>query len=343
MGWTDCIVLLLLYCSCFCEALLVQTQHKVMLSRQVLRATATWRPACRRHAVLVCSAAKQHATAAAAELDKQQQEQDGLNNAQHSAVTAPLGAMRVVAGPGSGKTRVLTRRIAHLIEVKGAPPWSIMAVTFTNKAAEEMRKRVESIVGRAAARDVSMGTFHSVCSKLLRRFGTELGGLVPGLSGQFTIYDTDDCKRIVKDLMATEKFDSTTIKIADVCSAISRAKSQGKGPAEVTAEVDGILLQSQSTGSRARTQFRDLMECVAQIYPIYQAELSRLNALDFDDLILLTLRLLQQNTDVFDAVGRKYRYVFIPLCLTAFSLSDRTMYMHLLSSKKGCRSSNVLC
>ncbi|CAM9963037.1 unnamed protein product [Discosporangium mesarthrocarpum] len=234
---------------------------------------------------------------------------DGLNESQRQAVTASLGPIRVVAGPGSGKTRVLTRRIAHLVRNLGAPPWSLLAVTFTNKAAAEMRGRVTSILGQDVTAQVTLGTFHSVCALLMRRFGDHLPSLVPGLDGQFTIFDADDSRRLTGEILKELGLDVTKVKPNLFCSAMSWMKSQGKGPNDVMAqnEAGGGRWGSGMGGIDSKSSLKTL----AQVFPTYQKRLAESNAVDFDDLILLTLRLLREDKQVYQAVGRKYRHILV--------------------------------
>ena len=192
-----------------------------------------------------------------------------LNQAQRAAVTHPHGPMLVIAGPGSGKTRVITHRIAWLIE-QGTAPWRILAVTFTNKAAREMRSRLESLIGPEQSNDVWLGTFHRICVRMLRSRGQEIG--VPS---SFIIFDSDDQAQIVRNALKELNLDPKEYAPRAVLSRISRAKSEG------------TTLPDFSTTTH--TYFEEI---VARVWERYQEHLHSAIALDFDDLLLKTLALL---------------------------------------------------
>ncbi|CAM9722536.1 unnamed protein product [Choristocarpus tenellus] len=215
--------------------------------------------------------------------------EDGLNPSQQEAVVSPVGPVRVVAGPGSGKTRVLTRRVAHLVRNLSAPPWSILAVTFTNKAAAEMRGRVAKILGKDVTGQITLGTFHSVCARLMRRFGEHLPALIPGLDRQFTIFDTDDSRKLVAEIIKEMGLDSTKVKPQWFISQMSWLKSQGKGPNDV------MELNKGRGGGTISAEKKKMLKTLAELFPIYQRRLAESNAVDFDDLLLVTLRLLKEN------------------------------------------------
>ncbi len=195
---------------------------------------------------------------------------DALNAQQRQAVEAPEGPTLVLAGPGSGKTRVLTARAAFLL-ARGVPPPRLMAVTFTNKAAQEMRERIERLVGVSAARDLWLGTFHSLCARLLRREADRAG-----LNRDFSIYDTDDQLSVVKAVMAELKVDEKKHRPSAVHAVISNAKN---------ALVKPEHFQPQSYHE----------EIAARVYPRYNALLRANNALDFDDLIAEAVWLLERD------------------------------------------------
>lgn len=212
-----------------------------------------------------------------------------LNEAQRRAVTTTAGPLLVLAGAGSGKTRVITHRIAWLIQHEGIAPWKILAVTFTNKAAAEMRDRLHEMIGDAA-RDVAMGTFHSLCARMLRRDGEAIG-----LPKGFTIYDADDQTRVIKGFLKEDDLPATgETKPSLILGAISRAKNDG--------------LSAEQMEDRAITHHERL---VARFAQRYAAELKRLDALDFDDLLLEGLRLLQDAPAVAERYRSKWEYLHV--------------------------------
>lgn len=212
-----------------------------------------------------------------------------LNEAQRRAVTTTAGPLLVLAGAGSGKTRVITHRIAWLIEHEGVAPWKILAVTFTNKAAAEMRDRLHEMIGESA-QDVAMGTFHSLCARMLRRDGEAIG-----LPAGFSIYDADDQARVIKGFLKEDDLPATgETKPSLILGAISRAKN------------DGLTVEQME--DRAITHHERL---VARFARRYAAELKRLDALDFDDLLLEGLRLLQEAPAVADRYRSKWQYLHV--------------------------------
>ena len=213
----------------------------------------------------------------------------GLNEQQVEAVTTVLGPVLVVAGPGSGKTRVLTHRIAYLITEGYAPPWHVLAVTFTNKAAREMRTRLESLVGLDQARRLTVGTFHGACARILRRDGGRIG-----LDPRFTIYDEDDQLAVVRQVLEALGLDPKRIGPRAVLQRISAAKSQFLGPTD-------LAEQAQSYWD----------EVVSRVYPRYQDTLHRNRAVDFDDLLTETLRLFHEHPDVLSRYQDWFRFVLV--------------------------------
>ncbi|NBO52536.1 MAG: ATP-dependent DNA helicase PcrA [bacterium] len=212
-----------------------------------------------------------------------------LNDAQRRAVITTAGPLLVLAGAGSGKTRVITHRIAWLIEHEGVAPWQILAVTFTNKAAAEMRDRLYEMIGEAA-RDVAMGTFHSICARMLRRDGEAIG-----LPKGFAIYDADDQVRVIKGFLKEDDLPATgETKPSLILGAISRAKNDGLSPEQME--------------DRAVTHHERL---VARFARRYATELKRLDALDFDDLLLEGLRLLQDAPTVAERYRTKWQYLHV--------------------------------
>ena len=212
---------------------------------------------------------------------------DHLNEAQHAAVTHPHGPLLVVAGPGSGKTRVITHRIAWLIE-QGTPPWRILAVTFTNRAAREMRSRVEALIGEEDSVDLWMGTFHRICVRMLRAHGQETG--VPQ---NFLIFDTDDQMQVVRRSVKELQIDPKQYAPRALLSRISRAKSEG----------DSLADFASSTSS-----YFD--EITARVWERYQSALAEANALDFDDLLLKTLNMFE-NERVRQIYEDRFEHVLV--------------------------------
>jgi DNA helicase-2/ATP-dependent DNA helicase PcrA len=212
-----------------------------------------------------------------------------LNPMQRVAVETTEGPVLVVAGAGSGKTRVLTHRIAYLIEEKRVFPSNILAFTFTNKAAQEMKDRVGHLVG-GESHGMWMGTFHSICVRILRGDAEKIG-----YKSDFVIYDTSDQKVLVKECMKELKIDDKKLPVNSVMYRISGAKNDMKSPEEFELEVSG--------------QYPD--ELVAKIYRRYQEKIFKNNAMDFDDLIGNTLRLFDQDEEVLNFYQRKFRYVHV--------------------------------
>ena len=214
---------------------------------------------------------------------------ENLNPQQKEAVCHTEGPLLILAGAGSGKTRVLTHRIAYLIEEKGVNPWNIMAITFTNKAAEEMRERVDKIVG-FGSESIWVTTFHSTCVRILRRYIDRLG-----FDNRFTIYNTDDQKTVIKDICKRLNIDTKIYKERALMAQISHAKDQMVTPEEF------------ELNYRADYQ----KQAVIQVYKEYQAQLRKNNALDFDDLIMKTVELFQCNPDVLDSYQERFRYIMV--------------------------------
>jgi DNA helicase-2/ATP-dependent DNA helicase PcrA len=212
---------------------------------------------------------------------------DRLNKQQLNAVTAGNGPVLVVAGPGSGKTRVLTQRIAYLIAVEGVRPWQILAVTFTNKAAKEMQSRVKSLLPDQAIEGIMLGTFHSICARILRRESDHLQ-----IGSNFVIFDTDDQERIVKNVIRELNINEKLYRPPSVHAAISRAKNELIGPDQYPT-----------------TTYRD--EIVKRVYEQYQKRLIASNAVDFDDILLYTARLLEDNPSVRDKYAQRFRHVLV--------------------------------
>lgn len=214
----------------------------------------------------------------------------GLNPEQKTAVMTTEGAVLVVAGAGSGKTSVLTRRIAYLIQVQDVPVHNILAITFTNKAAKEMKERIRQLIGEEAD-DLWMGTFHSMCVKILRREADRLG-----YTPTFTILDSDDQKKAIQQAMLDLNYDLKKFDAYGVQSVISRWKNELQGQKDI--------------GKGKKTQ--NLNESIAvDVYEIYQARLFGANAMDFDDLIVNTVRLLEQQEDIRTKYQEKFHYIHV--------------------------------
>lgn len=214
---------------------------------------------------------------------------DTLNTMQKEAVFCTEGPLLVLAGAGSGKTRVLTHRVAYLIEEKGVNPWNIMAITFTNKAAGEMRERVDRLVG-FGAESIWVSTFHSSCVKILRRFIEYLG-----YSNNFTIYDADDQKTLMKQVIKKLDLDPKQYRERAMMTVISNAKNELISPQE-------FLLNAQGDWRERKT---------AEIYQCYQEELKKNNALDFDDLIFKTVELFRTSKEVLEYYQERFRYIMV--------------------------------
>ncbi len=212
-----------------------------------------------------------------------------LNEKQTEAVHQTEGPVLILAGAGSGKTRVLTHRISYLIKEKQVNPWNILAITFTNKAAGEMRDRVDQIVG-FGAESVWVSTFHSMCVRFLRRFIDRLG-----YENHFTIYDSDDQKSVIKDVCKMLQLDPKVYKDRSLLAVISSAKDKLISPETYEQQVAGNIRQKK----------------VAQVYREYQAQLKKNNALDFDDLIVKTVELFQSCPDVLEYYQERFRYLMV--------------------------------
>jgi len=212
---------------------------------------------------------------------------DSLNPEQREAVLHPGGPLLIFAGAGSGKTRVITFRIARLI-MSGTHPSRILAVTFTNKAAKEMRERLESLVGEVG-KTMWMGTFHSLCSRLLR-----IDGKAIGLDPNFVIYDDSDQLALIRDILKRKNLDDKSIQPRGILSAISNAKEKLQSPEEFSKQAAGFFER-----------------IVADVYPLYNAALSKANALDFDDILSFANRLLEQRADIREKYQERFLHVLV--------------------------------
>ncbi|MEE1518103.1 MAG: DNA helicase PcrA [Lachnospiraceae bacterium] len=214
---------------------------------------------------------------------------DMLNEMQRKAVLKTEGPVLILAGAGSGKTRVITNRIAYLIEECGVNPWNIMAITFTNKAAGEMRERVDDMVG-FGSESIWVSTFHSTCVKILRRYIDRIG-----YDNSFTIYDTDDQKSVMKDICKRLQIDTKNLKEKTILGYISSAKNE--------------MVSPQSYMKMNQSDYH--MSKVAQAYVEYQETLKKNNALDFDDLLVLTVELFKNCPDVLDYYQERFKYIMV--------------------------------
>ena len=214
---------------------------------------------------------------------------DTLNEPQREAVYHTDGPLLILAGAGSGKTRVLTHRIAYLIEEKGVNPWNILAITFTNKAAGEMRQRVDSLVG-FGSESIWVSTFHSMCVRILRRHIDRLG-----YDNRFTIYDTDDQKTLMKEVIRKLDLDPKRYKERALLSVISSAKNEMILPNEFELNAGGDFGQQQ----------------MAKVYREYEAQLKSNNALDFDDLLVKTVQLFDTQPDVLENYQERFHYIMV--------------------------------
>ena len=214
---------------------------------------------------------------------------DKLNEPQREAVYHTDGPLLILAGAGSGKTRVLTHRIAYLIEERNVNPWNILAITFTNKAAGEMRERGDSLVG-FGSESIWVSTFHSMCVRILRRFIDRLG-----YDNRFTIYDTDDQKTLMKEVCKKVAIDTKVFKERSLMSAISSAKNELILPDEFELNAGGDFAKLK----------------IAKVYREYEAQLKANNALDFDDLLVKTVQLLQTQPDVLENYQERFRYIMV--------------------------------
>jgi DNA helicase-2/ATP-dependent DNA helicase PcrA len=237
---------------------------------------------------------------------------EGLNPSQLQAVQAVDGPVLVLAGPGSGKTRVLTHRVAHLIEHVGVDPYHILAVTFTNKAAREMRDRLDVLLGQGRASALTVGTFHSVCARFLRRDINHLGR-----ERDFAIYDSDDQQRIMKRVLKLLDLDEKKHSPRAIHATISRAKNE--------------LIDVEEFRRHARTYFD---EVVARCFERYQQLLRDSNALDFDDLLVETVRLFEQHPAVLEKYHRRYTY----LLADEYQDTNRAQYVLLKQLAAGNRN-----
>jgi DNA helicase-2/ATP-dependent DNA helicase PcrA len=236
-----------------------------------------------------------------------------LNPAQRDAVTTINGPVLVLAGPGSGKTRVLTYRVAYLLRECRIAPYNILAVTFTNKAAREMRERLTQLVGEASVHDLTIGTFHATCARWLRREGERVG-----LTRGFVIYDEDDQESLIKQVLAELNLSEQKYRPGTVLNAISKAKNELISPEEYTPP-------------------SYWHEVVGRVYKRYQQLLLENNAADFDDLIMLTVQLFRENPDVLERYQNRYRYLHVD------EFQDTNVAQYVLLKLLANKHQNLFC
>ncbi len=241
---------------------------------------------------------------------------EGLNPQQREAVAYGEGPLLILAGAGSGKTRVITHRIAHLVDAAAVPPYAIVAVTFTNKAAAEMRERVEGLLaGSHALTGLVVSTFHSFCVRLLRRDGSSLADLRPGFTRNFTIYDEDDQLALVKAVYREQGLDEKQfMQYRGALARISGAKNRKESPAD--------FYKAQDPKTKR----------LAAVFEQYESRLQQANALDFDDLLLEAVRLLEHD----DRLRRAYNDRLQHLLVDEYQDTNRSQYelMRLLSQAR---------
>ncbi|MCL4260055.1 MAG: UvrD-helicase domain-containing protein, partial [Anaerolineales bacterium] len=238
---------------------------------------------------------------------------DKLNPQQRAAVTAGDGPVLVVAGPGSGKTRVLTQRIAYLIADQGVRPWQILAVTFTNKAAKEMQERVKALLNEQALEGMMIGTFHSICARILRREAEHLP-----IESNFVIFDSDDQERIVKTIIKEFNLNEKLYRASSVHASISRAKNELILPDDYPTNV-----------------YRD--EVVKRVYVEYQKRLVSMNAVDFDDILLYATRLLEDVPAVREKYAQRFRHVLVD------EFQDTNSAQYALVKQLSSHHGNIFC
>ena len=240
---------------------------------------------------------------------------NNLNEAQKEAVMHLDGPLLIVAGAGSGKTKVLTSRIANIIKEKKAFPNQILAVTFTNKAAKEMQNRVSKILGSAAVGLSWLGTFHSICAKLLRKHAS-----AAQLNSNFTIIDTDDQIRLIKNICKAENIDIKQLSPRFILAIIDRWKNKGFYPGEVIINKKDIYEKT-----------------VLPLYKIYQQKLTDLNSCDFGDLILHTVKILEFNPDIREIYSKNFKYILVDEYQDTNFIQSK--WLNLLSEK----NKNICC
>lgn len=215
---------------------------------------------------------------------------EGLNKEQREAVLHVDGPLLVIAGAGSGKTKVLTHRIAYLISEENVKPWNILAITFTNKAAKEMKNRIENIVGTECANDIWIGTFHSMCARILRKEITKIG-----YGKDFIIFDTNDTRTVIKECIKELNLDDKVYNDRYLAYEISKAKNE--------------MITVDRFANMYASDIR--MTTVAKCYKLYQSKLIKNNAVDFDDIINNTIKIFEENPEVLEVYQNKFKYILV--------------------------------
>ena len=241
-----------------------------------------------------------------------------LSEVQRQAVTTTEGPSLVIASAGSGKTRVLTFRIAHLL-TQGVPPWSILALTFTNKAAKEMKERIGRIVGEKEASKLWMGTFHSIFAKILRNEAEKLGFVKT-----FTIYDTTDSKNLINQIIKELKLDPQVYKASEVLSRISSAKNNLVTPQAYSSNSNILAQDAKSRKSE-----------ISKIYTLYAQRCHKASAMDFDDLLLNINILFRDFPDVLENYQRRFRYILVD------EYQDTNLSQYMIVKKLASNHRNV--
>lgn len=212
-----------------------------------------------------------------------------MNNMQQQAVFCTEGPLLILAGAGSGKTTVLVNRIAYILQSELCKPWQILAITFTNKAAGELKERICSAVPEGGS-DIWAATFHSTCARILRRYGDRIG-----FTSHFTVYGTDDQKKLVKDILKQLNYDEKMLPVKRVLNEISKAKDEMLTPQEML----------------KRAGYDNLKQSVAKVYEIYQSRLKTADAMDFDDMLCKTVELFQKCPDILEFYQNQFKYIMV--------------------------------
>lgn len=212
-----------------------------------------------------------------------------MNNMQQQAVFCTEGPLLILAGAGSGKTTVLVNRIAYILQSELCKPWQILAITFTNKAAGELKERICNAVPEGGS-DIWAATFHSTCARILRRYGDRIG-----FTSHFTVYGTDDQKKLVKDILKQLNYDEKMLPVKRVLNEISKAKDEMFTPQEML----------------KRTGYDNLKQSVAKVYEIYQSRLKTADAMDFDDMLCKTVELFQKCPDILEFYQNQFKYIMV--------------------------------
>lgn len=212
-----------------------------------------------------------------------------MNNMQQQAVFTTEGPLLILAGAGSGKTTVLVNRIAYILQCSLCKPWQILAITFTNKAAGELKERICNAVPEGGG-DIWAATFHSTCARILRRYGN-----IIGYSSHFTVYGTDDQKKLVKDILKQLNIDEKYLPVKSILSEISKAKDEMKTPEQM----------------RKEAEFDSRKKDISKVYELYQARLKTADAMDFDDMLCNTVKLFETAPDVLEVYQNQFKYIMV--------------------------------